>query len=325
MGVVEVVLNARTVLRNLSSCKKAVKEWKPDVLILVDYASFNLKIAKFVKKNMPGMPVHFYISPKIWAWKEYRIKAFRSYIDHLYVILPFETDFFSKHNYPVEYVGNPCLDSVEEYLSQPFDTEVFRQEYGLDERPILALLPGSRVGEIRRNLPTMLEVMDGFEGYQVVVAGAPGQATANYSSCAGRNVKVVFGQTYSLLRISRAAMVTSGTATLETSLIATPQVVCFAVTGGVLPNLIFKHLMHVDYFSLVNLIAGKPVVKELLGNQFTAENLRNAFEPLLRDSPDREAMLSGYAEVRTKLGSAGASSRAAQAILRNLSESKSEK
>ncbi len=317
MGIVDVLMHARTVLGNLKSCKQAVRDWNPDALILVDYASFNLKIAAFVKENLPELTVHFYISPKIWAWKEYRIKAFRAYIDRLYVILPFETAFFAKHHYPVEYVGNPCVDSVAEYLDTPFDEATFRAENALDARPVLALLPGSRTGEIRRNLPLMSEVAKRFPDFQFVVAGAPGQDKALYASLIGDEVPVLFGQTYSLVRIAKAAMVTSGTATLEVALLNTPQVVCYEGGGIPFPNWVFKHIMHVPYFSLVNLIAGKAVVQELLGKYFTEASLHAAIAPLLTDSPEREITLKGYAEVRVLLGEPGASSRAARAIVKN--------
>jgi lipid-A-disaccharide synthase len=320
MGFVAVALNARTILKNMAFCKSEITSWKPDVLILVDYAGFNLNIAAFAKKNLPGLPVHFYISPKIWAWKEYRIKAFRKYIDQMYVILPFETAFFAKHRFPVTYVGNPCVDSVSDYFELPFDEKEFRGLYGLDERPILALLPGSRKGEIHRNLPTMLQAVSAYPVFQVVVAGAPGQEPSFYEAFLGSNVRLVFGQTYSLLRVARAALITSGTATLEAALVGTPQVVCYAVPGGSLPNWAFRHFMHVPYFSLVNLIAGKPVVHELLGALYTPVHLKTALEPLLSESPERKAMLESYAEIRVILGSPGAARKTAEQMIQTLKQ-----
>ncbi|HET9570921.1 MAG TPA: lipid-A-disaccharide synthase [Bacteroidales bacterium] len=318
MGIVAVVSNARTLLKNLAYCKKEIANWKPDILILIDYADFNLKVAAFVKENLPSLPVHFYISPKIWAWKEYRIKAFKKYIDKMYVILPFETAFFSKHDFPVTYVGNPSVDSVEAYFQKPFDEKAFRKKNGLDKRPILTLLPGSRKSEIHGNLPLMLEVASQYPAFQVVVAGAPGQTPTYYEPYLVNGEKLIFGETYSLLRIAHTAIVTSGTATLETALIGTPQVVTFAVGGGNLPNWIFRHFMHVPYFSLVNLIAGKIVVNELMGGLLNKANLTAALEPLLSDTPERQAVLDGYTEIRIFLGKPGAARQTAYLMHQNL-------
>ncbi len=312
MGVIAVVLNARTILKNMALCKNEIVSWKPDVLILIDYAGFNLKIAAFAKKRLPQLPVHFYISPKIWAWKENRIKLFKKYIDHMYVILPFETEFFAKHAFKVSYVGNPSVDSVATYFEQPFDEKAFRTEHHLDQRPVLALLPGSRKGEIHGNLPLMLEVASRYPAFQLVIAGAPGQSPSYYEQYLLHGEKLIFGETYSLLRIAYAAIVTSGTATLETALIGTPQVVSYAVGGGSIPNWIFRHFMHVPYFSLVNLIAGKTVVNELMGALLNDVNLTTALEPLLSDSPERQAVLEGYAEIRLALGKPGAARKTAE-------------
>jgi lipid-A-disaccharide synthase len=320
MGIVAVVLHARTILKNLAFCKQEIASWKPDVLILIDYADFNLKVAAFVKENMPGLPVHFYISPKIWAWKEYRIKSFKKYIDKMYVILPFETAFFAKHDFPVSYVGNPSVDSVAAYLEEPFDEMAFRKLYGLEERPVLVLLPGSRKGEIRSNLPLMLQVASRYSDFQLVVAGAPGQTVSFYDPYLTHGERLVFGETYSLLRVAHTAIVTSGTATLETALIGTPQVVTFAVGGGSLPNWVFRHFMHVPYFSLVNLIAGRTVVNELMGSLLNPINLTTALEPLLSDTPERQAVLDGYEEVRTILGKPGAARKTAMLMHQNLNQ-----
>lgn len=312
MGVIAVVLNARTILKNMALCKNEIVSWKPDVLILIDYAGFNLKIAAFAKKRLPQLPVHFYISPKIWAWKENRIKLFKKYIDHMYVILPFETEFFAKHAFKVSYVGNPSVDSVATYFEQPFDEKAFRTEHHLDQRPVLALLPGSRKSEIHSNLPLMLEVASRYPAFQLVIAGAPGQSPSYYEKYLLHGEKLIFGETYSMLRIAYAAIVTSGTATLETALIGTPQVVSYAVAGGNIPNLIFRHFMHVPYFSLVNLIAGKTVVNELMGALLNDVNLTTALEPLLSDTPERRAVLEGYAEIRLALGKPGAARKTAE-------------
>ena len=315
MGVIDVVLNARTVLSNLSLCKHEISTWKPDVLILVDYASFNLRIAEYVKKNIQDIPVHFYISPKIWAWKEYRIKYFKQYIDKLYVILPFEKDFFSKHDFPVTYVGNPCLDSVTEFQKNKNSVNnTFREIHELDEKPVIALLPGSRKGEIERNLPLMFQVASQYEKFQIVVAGAPGIEPGFYDNLMPAKTKLLFGETYGLLEIAYVAVVTSGTATLETALFLTPQIVCYAVFGGYISNWIFRTFMLVPFFSLVNLIAGRMVVPELMGAFFTKVHLTAAIEPLLSETPERALMIEGYKEINKKLGLPGAAKKTASLI-----------
>ena len=318
MGILAVVMNARTILKNMSLCKDEIKDWAPDVLILIDYASFNLKIAKYVKENIPGLPVHFYISPKIWAWKEYRIKAFKRYIDKMFVILPFETDFFAKHDFPVEYVGNPCVDSIADFRSKPFDQLAFRAKYDLDGRPVLAVLPGSRKAEIISNLPLMLEVALQYSEFQVIVSGAPGIDEDFYKPYMPEGTRLIFDETYNLLELAYAALVTSGTATLETGLISMPQVVCYAFRGGCIPNMVFRLFMHVPYISLVNLIAGRMVVPELMGKYFNKAKLKATLEPLLSDTPIRKAMLEGYAEVQEKLGKPGAAAKTASLIYRSL-------
>ncbi|MDP4276611.1 MAG: lipid-A-disaccharide synthase [Bacteroidota bacterium] len=319
MGVVAVVMHARTILKNMALCKQEISSWKPDVLILVDYASFNLKIAEFVKTNLPSLPVHFYISPKIWAWKEFRIKAFKKYIDRMYVILPFEPAFFDKHHFAVSYVGNPCVDSVSAFrANHPMDEPLFRARYGLDERPVLAVLPGSRKGEIKGNLPLMLNVASEYPGFQVVVAGSPGLDELFYKPLMPPGTRLLFGETYALLEIAYAALVTSGTATLETGLFATPQVVCYAFKGGYLANWVFRHFMHVPFISLVNLIAGRAVVPELMGGLFTKIHLKTALEPLLAETAERTAMLDGYRDVQQLLGAPGAAERTAKLIYSSL-------
>lgn len=318
MGLVAVVKNVHKVLANLALCKKELMSWKPDVLILVDYASFNLKIAQYVKEQQPSLPVHFYISPKIWAWKEYRIKSFKKYIDRMYVILPFETDFFAKHDFPVSYVGNPCVDSIAYFRSQPYDKQSFLSRNGLDQRPILALLPGSRKAEIKSNLPLMLDVALCYPEYQVVVSGAPGVEKAYYDSFLPKSIPLIFGETYQLVDQAYVALVTSGTATLETGLLSTPQIVCYAYKGGSLPNWIFRKLMHVPFISLVNLVAGKMVVPELFGVLFNRVQLKTSLESLLSDTVERKIMLQGYSEVQEKLGQPGAAAQTAKLIYQSL-------
>lgn len=314
MGVVAVVLHAKRLLSHMKLCRKAILEWKPDVLILVDYAGFNLRIAAQIKKSNPDIPIHFYISPKLWAWKSYRIQSFRAYIDKLYVIFPFEPAFFEQHSYPVQYVGNPTVDSVSEYVSKAMEPSAFRLKHKLDDRPILAVLPGSRSGEVRSNLNVMLDVLTRAPNVQPVVAGSPGLDESFYDACVRRSIPVVFGQTYELLHAAHAALVTSGTATLETGLFRVPQVVCFAVSGGRLPNWFFKRFMHVPYISLVNLIADRLVVPECMGANFTVEKVSAALLPLLEDSPERRDQLAGYESVARRLGAAGTADRTASAI-----------
>lgn len=318
MGFFSVIANADKVLKNLSLCKKDIFDWNPDVLILVDYAGFNLKIAEFVKKKIPALPVHFYISPKIWAWKEYRIKAFKRYIDHMYVILPFETAFFEKHGFPVNYVGNPCVDSVEEFLSKPFDKVEFRKKHSLDDRPVLAILAGSRKKEVMSNLPLMLEVANMFREYQIVIAGAPGLDKEFYNRFLNNNTGIIFGETYSVLNIANTAIVTSGTATLETCLFNVPQVVCYAMGGGPVPNFLFKLIMKVKYFSLVNLIADKCVVEELLGENFTKERLFQSLNDIINDSEKRNNIFEEYSNIQKVLGKSGAAKRTAKLITERL-------
>lgn len=258
MGFIPVLLNLRTILDNMKACQEEIRRYRPDVVILIDYPGFNLKIAKYVKTQL-GLPVYYYISPKIWAWKQYRIKDFRRYVDRMFCILPFEVEFFRNLDYPVDYVGNPSVDSVACYMEkQAAAPDTFREDEQLDERPVLALLAGSRRQEIKDNLPTMLRVAAAYPGHQPVIAGAPGLEPEYYRQYIGdTDVKIVFGKTYPLLSHSDAALVTTGTATLETSLFRVPQVVCYYVAAGRLASFIFRHFFHTKYISLVNLIAGR--------------------------------------------------------------------
>ena len=232
MGFIPVLLNLRTILNNMKTCQEDIRKYQPDVVILIDYPGFNLKIAKFVKTVL-HLPVYYYISPKIWAWKQYRIKDFRRYVDRMFCILPFETEFFRKLDYSVDYVGNPSVDSVAQYKEKQANRpDTFMADEGLPDKPILALLAGSRRQEIKDNLPTMLEVAAAYPDYQPVIAGAPGLEPEYYKQYIGNHpAKIVFGKTYDLLQHSRAALVTSGTATLETSLFRVPQVVCYYVVA----------------------------------------------------------------------------------------------
>ncbi len=319
MGFVPVLLHLRTIFANMKQCKHDVVAWHPDVLILVDYPGFNLSIARFVKAHT-RIPVFYYISPKIWAWKEYRIKNIRRDVDQLFSILPFEVEFYQKHHYPIHYVGNPCVDAVSGFFSSyRQDFQSFVRENGLTGKPIIALLAGSRKQEIKDNLPDMIKAASVFDGYQLVLAGAPGIDDAYYERfLRGTDVKRVSGQTYPLLCHAHAALVTSGTATLETALFRVPQVVCYHTPVGKLISFLRGHILKVKFISLVNLIAGKEVVKELVADTMTVENMRRELGVLLGDKPERRQMLLAYERVIDLLGEAGASQRAASQMVEML-------
>ena len=318
MGFIPVLLHLRTIFRNMNECKKDIQYWMPDVVILVDYPGFNLKIAEYVKKHTQ-IPVYYYISPKIWAWKEYRIKNIKRDVDELFSILPFEVDFFARHQYPVHYVGNPCVDAVETYCrTHNEEPGQFAYDNGLTEKPVIALLAGSRKQEIKDNLPLMLEAAAPFaEDYQLVLAGAPGIEPSYYNAYINREipVKIVFGQTYRLLRQAAAALVTSGTATLETALFQVPQVVCYYTPVGKFIAFLRRHILKVKYISLVNLIAGKEVVRELVADTMTVQNIHAELEALLYDKTYKDRMLEEYDRIRQTLGPAGASSEAARQMV----------
>lgn len=319
MGFIPVLLNLRTILNNMKACQEEIRQYRPDVVILIDYPGFNLKIAKYVKTQL-GLPVYYYISPKIWAWKQYRIKDFRRYVDRMFCILPFETEFFRKLDYSVDYVGNPSVDSVaqnkEKQANRP---DTFMADERLPDKPILALLAGSRRQEIKDNLPTMLEVAAAYPDYQPVIAGAPGLEPEYYKQYIGNHpAKIVFGKTYDLLQHSRAALVTSGTATLETSLFRVPQVVCYYVVAGPLASFIFRNFFHTKYISLVNLIAGREVVQELFGARFSYQQIHDELGKILHDTAYRQQMLDGYDEIIQMLGKPGASQRTAELIYQSL-------
>ena len=320
MGIMPVLKHLPVILRNMQVCKEEIRTFQPDVVILVDYPGFNLKIAKFVKTRLK-IPVYYYISPKIWAWKKYRIRSFRRYVDRMFCIFPFEKEFFRQLNYPVDYVGNPAVDAVVSFReSANASFETFIERHTLPDKPILALLGGSRKQEIRKNLPVMIEAALSFPAYQPVIAGAPGLEPDDYKQCLnGREIPVVFGETYSLLTHSHTALVTSGTATLETALFRIPQVVCYYFRGKRIVNFIFRHFFHVPYISLVNLIADREVVQELFGGKFTYANVHAELNRILNEPSYRAQMLAGYDEVIETLGQPGASQRTATHIVESLS------
>ena len=318
MGFLPVMMHLPTILRGMKRCKADILEWKPDVLILVDYPGFNLQVARYVKSHSE-IPIFYYISPKIWAWKEYRIRNIRRDIDHLFSILPFEVDFFEgKHHYPIHYVGNPTVDEVDAYLqAHEADAAAFRADNGLDDRPVIALLPGSRRQEIRGNLSRMVQAAEPFlQQYQLVLAAAPGFDDAYYQEWMGETqVKVLRNQTYRILQHSTAALVTSGTATLETALFRVPQVVCYYAKAGRLVSLGKKLILKIPYISLVNLIAGKEIVPELLAEKMNVENLRLHLSSILPSGSARQLQLDGYEAMAQRLGAPGAARRAAKGMV----------
>ncbi|UKK47858.1 lipid-A-disaccharide synthase [Prevotella sp. E9-3] len=325
MGFVPVLLHLPTILRNMKMCKQDIHDWQPDVVILVDYPGFNLDIAKFLKAKTQ-IPVYYYISPKIWAWKEYRIKNIRRDISELFSILPFEVDFFEgKHHYPIHYVGNPTASEVSEFRNSYKESfEEFCERNNLEKgKPVIAVLAGSRRQEIKDNLPTMLQVAAEFKDYQLVIAGAPGIDDDYYAQFVNMHHSssitshLIKNQTYALLSHAHAALVTSGTATLETALFRVPQVVCYRT---VLPKFIGymrKKVLKVKYVSLVNLVANREVVTELVADGFTPQNIRQELSMIL-DGPHRQDMLQGYEEVAKALGTLNAPDQAAYIIVEKL-------
>lgn len=323
MGFIPVLMHLRTIFNNMSRCKRDILSWRPDALILVDYPGFNMSIAEYVNRNS-DIPIYYYISPKIWAWKEYRIKNIKRDVDELFSILPFEVEFFAGHNYKIHYIGNPCVDAVDAFLKSDNETdEEFRAATNLPEKPIVALLAGSRKQEIKANLPLMLQAMKEYPQYQPVIAGAPGIDKDFYAPYLAEGARILYGSTYRLLKHSHAALVTSGTATLETALFRVPQVVCYATPMAKLYSWLKKHFLKVKFVSLVNLIAGSEVVRELVAADMTLDNVKSEIAKLLpEDSPRRLTMLEEYDRVIGILGEAGASERAADIMVRLLQSKK---
>jgi lipid-A-disaccharide synthase len=320
MGFIPVLLHLKTIFRNLRRCREDVVAFQPDVLILVDYPGFNLSIAKHIKAHT-NIPVYYYISPKIWAWKEHRIKAIKRDVDELFSILPFEIPFYKKHNYPIHYVGNPCVDAVQSFRQEnTIEKKEFLANNNLSNQPIVALLAGSREQEIKSNLKKMIEAAQDFQDYQLVLAAAPGIRSDFYTSFLKNTpVKCVYNQTYDLLNNASAALVTSGTATLETALLNVPQVVCYHVGAGKLISLLRKCFLKVKYISLVNLIADKEVVREYVAGDMTIRNIHDELEKLLYDNVYKEEMLKEYQKMAKQLGTESASMQAAKAMIDCLS------
>lgn len=310
MGFAEVVMNLKTILNNIKICKDDIEKYNPDVIIFIDYPGFNMRIAKWAKSK--GIKTHYYIAPQIWAWKENRIKHIKRDFDKLYVILPFEKEFFEKkHNYAVEFVGHPLIDAI--YNRNKSDENSFRKDHNLDEKPIIALLPGSRKQEISKMLEVMLSVVEDFPDYQFVIAGAPSQEFSFYEQfLKGKNIKFVANKTYDLLSNSYAALVTSGTATLETALFKVPEVVCYK--GGWISYQIAKRILTLKYISLVNLIMDEEVVTELIQEECNSKKIKQELNKLLQES-HRKKILEKYDALEQKLGGIGASEKTAHLII----------
>jgi lipid-A-disaccharide synthase len=319
MGILPVIMNIRTIQQNFKKCETELLQFKPDILILIDYPGFNLRMAKFAKEH--SITTAYYISPKIWAWKTNRVKKVKKYVDQMYTIFPFETEFYQKHGYSVTYVGNPVYDIIQKELENPIDFEQFCGENRLSEKPIVALLAGSRKHEIETMLPVMEKVSDNFPDYQFVVAGAPSIDEEFYQFVTSKNLAIVYNQTYTLLRNCRAALVTSGTATLETGLLHVPQVVCYKMGFGWLLELFRKQILKTRFFSLINLVAEKEVVKELFQSQVTIDRLSSELSQLLNNEECRKRMITEYSYIGEKLSSDGAARKAAQRIVESLKNS----
>lgn len=331
MGFVQVVRHLPQILQGMKTCKNDIAQYQPDAVILIDYPGFNLDIAKWVKTQMPSVKVFYYISPKIWAWKEYRIKQIRKYVDRLLCILPFEVEWFHQRGYEVTYVGNPTVDELAPIVAHAFDRQDFCLRHEINaNQSIIALLPGSRRAEVNDNLPKMLEAATSISCHQLVVAGAPAVPRELYDQIIRRYqmvppVKIVFGETFDLVRAAEVAAVTSGTATLETAYLGCPQVVCYRFGGGKLVYSIMQYVLrHIRFVSLVNLLLDgfskdhpleKPAVPELLGYKFSSELLHQELVSLMGQSEARSRMLAQYARMKEILGEPGAPVRAASAIL----------
>ncbi len=315
MGFVEVLMNIRTILGNIQYCKNDILSFKPDAIVLIDYPGFNLRIAEWAKSQ--GIPVHYYISPQVWAWKESRVKKIKANIDHMYVILPFEKDFYKRHNMEVEYVGHPLIDAIENFKRDESDTITsFRERHGIQpDKPIIALLPGSRSQEIKVKLPIMLEAAKKYkEDYQIVIAGAPTRDEAFYRQFSSDTV-ISLNETYALLSNADYALVTSGTATLETALFGVPEVVCYK--GSKISYLIARSLIKIKYISLVNLIMDHEIVKELIQDECNAKNIRHELDRLMREEVNH-LMKDQFNDLRNKLGEGGASAKVARSLLKTI-------
>ena len=314
MGFLEVILNLRTILKNIDSCKQDILNFQPDVLVLIDYPGFNLRIAEWAKTH--NIKVLYYISPTVWAWKQNRVFTIKKAVDKMYAILPFEKPFYQKFDYEVEYFGHPLLDAVQQFEAlKNHQIEDFRIRHKLSDLPIIAILPGSRKQEIRKKLPVMLEAVKSFKNYQMVIAGAPGMDEEFYKQFIDNaNVSIIFGVTYELLSNTEAAVVTSGTATLETALFNVPQVVCYKTSG--ISYHIAKRLVKIKFISLANLILDREVNKELIQHDCSVTNIQKELKDIIVGGTKRESMLEDYKILHETLGEGGASQKIAKSMLK---------
>ncbi|MDD4602849.1 MAG: lipid-A-disaccharide synthase [Bacteroidales bacterium] len=318
MGFMEVAIHLPVILKNFRFCERDILNYKPDALILIDYPGFNLRMAKFASKH--GIRVFYYISPQLWAWRSSRVKTIKKYVDRMFVILPFEKEFYAKYKYPVDFIGHPLLDVICERMANAASSD-FRLRNSLTNHPIIALLPGSRKMEIEKMLHDMLSVKDYFLDYQFVIAAAPGIPQQFYEAWTRiTEVRVVFNQTYDLLHHSEAALVTSGTATLETALMEVPQVVCYR--GNYFSYLIARWVVKIKFISLVNLIAEKKVVEELIQSDLNKPHLIKSLKSILKDGANRKRIIRDYQEIKNRLGGSGASERAAHLMVQYLMKKK---
>lgn len=316
MGFLEVIKNIKTILNNIRFCKADIATFQPDALLLIDYPGFNLRIAEWAKQK--GIKVYYYVSPQVWAWKQSRVHKIKKCVDELYVILPFEKDFYKKFDFEVHYLGHPLLDAVADFRSSIVDKQLIYSENNLSDKPIIALLPGSRKQEVSVKLPTMLEAVRSFDSYQVIIAGAPSLAPEFYLQFIKESDKIIFGKTYDILEIAEAAVVTSGTATLETALFHVPQVVCYK--SSAFSYQIAKRLVKIKFISLVNLILNKEAVKELIQQDCNPTLIQKEIGKILVGGDHRESMLKDYKELEQLLGAGGASKKIAHAMLKTINQ-----
>ncbi len=320
MGLWDVFINLNTIRKNFRACEKDMLEFRPDIFIPVDYGGFNLRMAKFAHEH--NIKTHYYIPPKVWAWNKKRVKKIKAYVDHAYVILPFEETFMKRYGVNVDYSGSPVVDAIHIRKNKNESFETFIKRNTLDNRPKIALLAGSRRSEIKYNLPEMLKMVERFPEYQFVIAGAPSFSIDDYKPfIENRDVRIVFDQTYELIQQSKCALVTSGTATLETALLDCPQIVSYKMWGGWFTDFVAKKiLIKVPYISLVNLILEKEAVRELFQRSFSLELLESELIALLADSPRRKEMLNDYKKLQQRMGQSGASENTARLMLKYLNE-----
>jgi lipid-A-disaccharide synthase len=314
MGFIEVLANIRTIFKNIQFCKEDILAYKPDVLVLIDYPGFNLRIAEWAKEH--GIRVTYYISPQVWAWKENRVKKIKRSVDHMFVILPFEKDFYRKHEMEVEYVGHPLMDAILNYRSDKNDLNEIRSSLRLTTERVIAVLPGSRKQEISVKLPIMLEAVRDLKDFTILIAGAPSIDASFYEPFLNDQVQLIYGKTYDILSISEAAIVTSGTATLETALIGIPQVVCYK--GSAISYHIAKRLVKIKFISLVNLILDKEAVVELIQTDCNPRRIKEEIDLILEGTPKRLQILSDYQKLTEVLGGGGASLKVARSLLKTI-------